>query len=287
MHFPTVALIGRYQDAGLATPLRALAHALTQAGRQVLVDADTARNTGLTEYPVATYEQIGQDASLAVVMGGDGTVLGAARHLAPFGVPLVGINHGHLGFITDIPVQDAHDALARVLEGNFQIEERMLLEGSVWRGDQQMYAASALNDVVLNRAGRGGMIEVRVELDGAFMYTQRADGLIIATPTGSTAYSLSAGGPIVHPTLSAVIITPICPHLLTNRPIVVPESSVVEVRLVSGDGNVSVTLDGQVGVDFSQHHRLTVRKSAHKILLVEPPDRDHFEILRTKLNWGR
>ena len=190
MHFPTVALIGRYQDAGLATPLRALAHALTQAGRQVLVDADTARNTGLTEYPVATYEQIGQDASLAVVMGGDGTVLGAARHLAPFGVPLVGINHGHLGFITDIPVQDAHDALARVLEGNFQIEERMLLEGSVWRGDQQMYAASALNDVVLNRAGRGGMIEVRVELDGAFMYTQRADGLIIATPTGSTAYAL-------------------------------------------------------------------------------------------------
>lgn len=137
MHFPTVALIGRYQDTGLDTPLRALAHALTQAGRHVLIDADTARNTGLTEYPVATLEEIGKRASLAVVMGGDGTVLGAGRHLAPFGVPLVGINHGRLGFITDIPLQDAHGALARVLEGSFQIEERMLLEGSVWRGDQK------------------------------------------------------------------------------------------------------------------------------------------------------
>ncbi|MDQ8035558.1 MAG: NAD(+)/NADH kinase, partial [Bordetella sp.] len=184
MHFPTVALIGRYQDTGLDAPLRALAHMLTQAGRQVMVEADTARNTGVHEYPEATLEQIGRAAALAVVMGGDGTVLGVARYLAPYGVPLVGINHGRLGFITDIALHDSQSALARVLEGDYQIEDRTLLQGSVWRGEQEMFSASALNDVVLNRAGRGGMIEMRVELDDAYMYTQRADGLIIATPTG-------------------------------------------------------------------------------------------------------
>lgn len=168
----------------------------------------------------------------------------AARHLAPYGVPVVGINHGHLGFITDIPVQDAHGALTRVLEGNFQIEERMLLEGSAWRGDQQMYAASALNDVVLNRAGRGGMIEVRVELDGAFMYTQRADGLIIATPTGSTAYALSANGSILHPGMNAMVLVPVAPQTLSNRPIVIPDSGVL---------NMTLTAMGRVEVGASVH----------------------------------
>jgi NAD+ kinase len=156
MHFPTIALIGRYQDSGLHAPLRALATLLGQDGRKVLVEADTARHTGVTEYPTATFPQIGQQASLAIVMGGDGTMLGAARHLAPFDVPVVGINHGRLGFITDIPVEAAQVALTDLLQGRYETEKRMLLSATIWRGDQQMYAATALNDVVLNRAGRGG-----------------------------------------------------------------------------------------------------------------------------------
>jgi len=199
MHFPVIALVGRYQDSGLHAPLRALAEMLTQAGRQVLIEAETARHTKVTEYPPADYTQIGEQASLAVVMGGDGTMLGAARQLAPYQVPVVGINHGRLGFITDIPVQDSGKALYEILHGRFETEDRMILAGSVRRGEQELFSATALNDVVLNRSGRGGMIELRVEVDGTYMYTQRADGLIVATPTGSTAYALSAAGPILHP----------------------------------------------------------------------------------------
>ncbi|HUG58141.1 MAG TPA: NAD(+)/NADH kinase, partial [Candidimonas sp.] len=195
MHFKTVALIGRYQDSGLDAPLRKLAATLQAAGCKVLIEADTAKNTGITEHAVADYAAIGEQADLAVVMGGDGTMLGAARQLACSHVPLIGINHGRLGFITDIPLHTANDALASVINGNFETEERVLLEGSVMRDGQALFSGVALNDVVLNRAGRGGMIDVRVELDGVFMYSQRADGLIVATPTGSTAYSLSANGP--------------------------------------------------------------------------------------------
>src|SRR5690606_36604938 len=212
---------------------RALALMLEQAGRRVQVEADTASNTGVHEYPAPTLQETGAPASLAAVMGGDGPVLRAAPTPAPHGVPLVDINHGRLGFITDVPLQEAHIALARVIEGNYQAEDRMLLVGSVWRGDQLMYTAPALNDVVLNRAGRGGMIEVRVELDGAFMYAQRADGLIIATPTGSTAYALSANGPILHPGLDAMVLVPVAPQTLSNRPIVIPGDGVLNMTLTA------------------------------------------------------
>lgn len=289
MHFPTVALIGRHQDTGLDAPLRALAHALTQAGRKVLIEADTARNTEVHEYQVADVQEIGRSASLAVVMGGDGTVLGAARHLAPFGVPLIGINHGRLGFITDIPVQDAHAALNRVLEGNYTIEDRMLLQGSVWRGDQQMFSALALNDVVLNRAGRGGMIEVRVELDGAFMYAQRADGLIVATPTGSTAYALSANGPLLHPGLNAVVLVPVAPQTLSNRPIVIPDSGVLSMTLVAMgrvEVGASVHFDMQTWSDLQPGDRIEVRRAPHTVRFVHPEGYSFFSTLRRKLHWN-
>ncbi|AZY50054.1 NAD kinase [Bordetella avium] len=290
MHFPIVALIGRYQDTGLDAPLRALAAMLTQAGRRVLVDADTARNTAVHEYPVATMQEIGESASLAVVMGGDGTVLGVARHLAPYGVPLIGINHGRLGFITDIPLQDAHDALARVLDGNFQIEERMLLQGSVWRGDALMYTASALNDVVLNRAGRGGMIEMRVELDGVYMYTQRADGLIIATPTGSTAYALSANGPLLHPGLNAMVLVPVAPQSLSNRPIVIPDTGVLNMTLTAigrVETGASAHFDMQTWSDLQLGDRITVQRAPHTARLVHPQGYSFFSTLRRKLHWNQ
>ena len=289
MHCPIVALIGRHQDTGLDAPLRTLAEMLVKTGRQVLIDADTAKNTGLHNYPVATLQQIGETASLAVVMGGDGTVLGSARTLAPYGVSLVGINHGRLGFITDVPVQESQNALSRILEGNYRAEDRMLLEGSVWRGDQCMYTAPALNDVVLNRAGRGGMIEVRVEVDGAYMYTQRADGLIIATPTGSTAYSLSANGPILHPGLDAMVLVPVAPQTLSNRPIVIPGNGVLSMTLTAigrVETGASVHFDMQTWSDLQPGDRISVQRAPHTIRFVHPEGYSFFSTLRRKLHWN-
>ncbi|OZI52622.1 NAD kinase [Bordetella genomosp. 4] len=289
MHFPIVALIGRHQDTGLDAPLRTLAEMLIKAGRQVLIDADTAQNTGLRDYPVATLKEIGETASLAVVMGGDGTVLGAARTLAPFGLSIVGINHGRLGFITDIPVQESQNALARIIEGNYRAEDRMLLEGCVWRGDQMMYTAPALNDVVLNRAGRGGMIEVRVEVDGAFMYAQRADGLIIATPTGSTAYALSANGPILHPGLDAMVLVPVAPQTLSNRPIVIPGTGVLSMTLTAigrVETGASVHFDMQTWSDLQPGDRISVQRAPHTIRFVHPEGYSFFSTLRRKLHWN-
>lgn len=258
---------------------------LVARGITPLVDHETANKAGLTSE--MSPEQVPAQADGMIVLGGDGTLLYAARLMGDREIPILGVNLGSLGFLTDVAVPELKDTLIRFISGDVKIGERMMLEAVVEDGSGKKETFSVLNDVVVNKGNLARTIRLQARVDGAFLTVFNGDGLIMATPTGSTAYSLSAGGPIVHPTLSAVIITPICPHLLTNRPIVVPESSVIEVNLVSGDGNVSVTLDGQVGVEFSERHRLTVRKSARKILLVEPPDRDHFEILRTKLNWGR
>lgn len=290
MQFHTVALFGRYQDTGLEAPLRTLAEMLRAAGCHVIVETETAANTGLKEYEVCTTREIGERAALAVVMGGDGTVLGTARHLAPYDVPLIGINHGRLGFITDIALDQAQNALTRVLEGNFTSEERMLLEGSVWRGEREMFRASALNDVVLNRAGRGGMIEVRVELDNTLMYMLRADGLIIATPTGSTAYALSASGPLLHPAMNAMVLVPIAPQTLSNRPVVIPDTGELNMT-VTAMGRVevgaSVHFDMQTWSDLQPGDRIQVRRAPHTIRLIHPEGYSFFSTLRHKLNWNQ
>lgn len=273
----------------MQAPLRELAKMLRDAGRQVMLEADTARYTGITEYPAVTHQEIGRQAKLAVVMGGDGTVLGAARHLAPYGVPVVGINHGRLGFITDISLVDAQSALARILEGDYTSEERMLLRSSVWRGEENMVNATALNDVVLNRAGRGGMIEVRVELDGVFMYKQRADGLIIATPTGSTAYALSASGPLLHPGLNAMVLVPVAPQTLSNRPIVIPDTGVLSMTLTAigrVEVGASVHFDMQTWSDLQPGDRITVQRAPHTIRFLHPMGYSFFSTLRHKLHWN-
>lgn len=290
MHFHTVGIIGRYQDRGLDAPLRNIAETLTKAGCAVLIESDTARNTNIRDYDTASYDQLGQRADLAVVMGGDGTMLGAARLLACSGVPLIGINHGRLGFITDIPVHNATEALAQVLQGNFTSEERSMLEGRVVRNGETLFSGVALNDVVLNRAGRGGMIEVRVEHDGLFMYSQRADGLIIATPTGSTAYSLSASGPIVHPQLNAILLVPVAPQTLSNRPIVLPDTGTLSLtindlgRVESGG---SVHFDMQTWSDCQVGDRIDVRRAPHTVRLIHPAGYSFFSTLRRKLHWNR
>jgi len=290
MHFKSVALVGRYHDNGLEAPLRALAEVLQQAGCEVMVEAETAANTGLSEYAIADFEEIGRRAQLALVVGGDGTVLGTARHLAPFDVPLVGINHGRLGFITDIALDRARDALTDILYGRYISEERMLLQGSVWRGDKEMYCASALNDVVLNRAGRGGMIEVRVELDGVFMYALRADGLIIATPTGSSAYALSANGPLIHPSMNAMVLVPVAPQALSNRPIVIPDTGELDLTLTAMgrvEVGASVHFDMQTWSDLQPGDRIRVKRAPHTIRLLHPEGYSFFSTLRHKLNWNR
>lgn len=290
MHFQTVGIIGRYQDSGLDTPLRRIADMLTEAGRTVLLEHDTAQNTNITEYTTASYEEIGRQADLAVVMGGDGTMIGAARILACSGIPMIGINHGRLGFITDIPLHNATDALKHVLQGNFSFEDRTMLEGRVVRNGETLYSGVALNDVVLNRAGRGGMIEVRVEHDGLFMYSQRADGLIISTPTGSTAYSLSANGPIVHPQLNAIILVPVAPQTLSNRPIVLPDTGTLSLTINAlgrVESGASVHFDMQTWSDCQVGDRIEVRRAQHTVRLVHPVGYSFFSTLRRKLHWNR
>lgn len=290
MHFSTIALVGRYQDSQLAEHLRALARLVCSSGREVLIEAETARHTGLTEFPVATFEQIGQRAQLAIVMGGDGTMLGAARSLAPSGIPVAGINHGRLGFITDIPLQDTNSALEDLLRGDFEVESRILLEGEVVRGGKCLYSATALNDVVLNRAGRGGMIELRADVDGQFMYTVRADGLIVATPTGSTAYALSALGPILHPSIRAMLLVPVAPQTLSNRPIVLPDTSHLNLTVLTMsriEAGASVHFDMQTWSDVQPGDQVSVRRAQHTVSFLHPRGYSFFSTLRKKLDWNR
>ncbi|HBI84032.1 NAD kinase [Orrella sp. NBD-18] len=290
MHFPIIALVGRYQDSGLHAPLRALAAQLVKEGRQVLIEANTASNTGVTEYTTASFAEIGERASLAIVMGGDGTMLGAARDLAPYDIPVVGINHGRLGFITDIPVEDASQAIAALLQGRYETDTRMLLTGSVWRGNAEMFSATALNDVVLSRSGRGGMIEVRVEIGNSYMYTQRADGLIVATPTGSTAYSLSAAGPILHPGVDAILLVPVAPQTLSNRPVVIPADAVLNLTLAAMgrvDTGASVHFDMQTWSDLQPGDRIVVKRAPHTTRFLHPAGYSFFTTLRRKLDWNR
>lgn len=289
MHFKTIALIGRYQDSGLDEPLRELATAITATGRQVLVEAETASNTGVNEFMVADYAGIGAQADLAIIMGGDGTMLGAARQLAVYDLPMVGINHGRLGFITDIPLHNALDAVHRILDGQYEGEERILLEGRVIRDGQVMFSGLALNDVVLNRAGRGGMIEVRVELNDTFMYSQRADGLIIATPTGSTAYSLAVNGPIVHPSIKALLLVPVAPQTLSNRPIVLPDDGTIGLTITAlgrVESGASVHFDMQTWSECQPGDRIEVRRANHGVRFVHPSGYSYFSTLRRKLYWN-
>jgi len=289
MHFKTIAIVGRYQDSGLDAPVRRLAEVLEAAGCKVLLEADTARNIGIVEYTTASYQEIGAQADLAVIMGGDGTMLGAARQLARDHVPLIGINHGRLGFITDIPLHSANDALASVIQGSYEAEDRAMLEGRVVRDGKTLFSGLALNDVVLNRAGRGGMIEVRVEFDGAFMYSQRADGLIIATPTGSTAYSLSANGPVVHPQISAILLVPVAPQTLSNRPIVLPDNGTLALTITAlgrVESGASVHFDMQTWSDCQPGDRIDVRRAADTVRFVHPTGYSFFSTLRRKLYWN-
>jgi NAD+ kinase len=228
-----------------------------------------------------------KDVDWIVVLGGDGTLLGAARQVGKYGAPILGVNLGGLGFLTCIPLERLHAAVETMVNGGLQVESRMMLETSVLRDEKEVIRFQVLNDVVINKSTLARIIDLDVAVNDVFVTTFRADGLIISTPTGSTAYNLSAGGPILYPTIETFVLTPICPFTLTNRPIIVPDSAVVGIELGrESEETVVITFDGQVGFELHHGDKINIYKSKEKINLFKPPDQDHFRILRTKLRWG-
>ena len=223
---------------------------------------------------------------LVVVLGGDGTLLGAARKVGRYGLPILGVNLGGLGFLTEIPLEMLYKDIEKVITGQVTVEPRLMLQASVLRNAEEKCRFSVLNDVVINKGALARIIDLRVSIDGHFLTTFRSDGLIISTPTGSTSYNLSAGGPILYPILEALILTPICPFTLTQRPIIVPDTSVIEVQMGKHNEEVILTFDGQVGFDLMAHDRVIISKSEKKLKLIKSPDQDYYDILRTKLKWG-
>ncbi|MEW6117981.1 MAG: NAD(+)/NADH kinase [Nitrospirota bacterium] len=256
---------------------------LNERGYEVFLESRTADMLGMQGY---ASEQIPGLADMVIVLGGDGTMLGVARMVGGRGIPILGINLGGLGFITEIGRDEIFSAVEKVLAGDCSVEERIMLAAFVHRQERQIADFVVLNDVVINKGALARIIELETYVNNFYVSTFRADGLIVATPTGSTAYSLSAGGPILYPTLNSIVMTPICPHTLTNRPIVLPDDSVIEVIMRSESEDVQLTLDGQVGFSLQKGDKVAIRKSGFTTKLLIPRERDYFQVLREKLKWG-
>lgn len=227
------------------------------------------------------------DADLIVVLGGDGTMISAARMVGDADVPILGVNYGSLGYLTDFRIEEMFSALESIVDGEYEIDRRVMLDAELWRNEAKIASGRVLNDIVVNKAAPARIIDIEVTLNDLFVNSFRADGLIVSTPTGSTAYNLSAGGPIVYPSMNAVVITPICPFTLTNRPLVVPDSATIVLTLISGNEGVALTLDGQTGFTMEAGDRVQSRKSATSFNLIRPTNRNYFDVLRDKLRWGR
>ena len=283
--FHHVALIGKYQAQGSRSALEEIAHFLGVQGCDVAIEKDTASNTGLTQFPTLDAAGIGAHCDLALVVGGDGTMLGIGRLLAQFGIPVIGINQGRLGFITDIAFEDYQNTLKPMLRGEYEEDRRWMMQASVIRDGRCVFSATAMNDVVVNRGATSGMVELRVEVDGRFVANQRADGLIIASPTGSTAYALSAGGPLLHPSIAGWVLVPIAPHTLSNRPIVLSDTGEITIEIVSGR-DASASFDMQSLASLMRGDRITVRRSAHQMRFLHPKGWSYFDTLRKKLHWN-
>ena len=224
---------------------------------------------------------------LILVLGGDGTMIATARMLGDREVPVLGVNYGGLGYLAEFRVEELYSALESILEGNYRLDTRVMLAVELVRTSGEVTRTRVLNDAVINKSALARIIEIEAYLNQQFVNSFRADGLIVSTPTGSTAYNLSAGGPVIYPSMNAVVITPICPFTLSNRPIVVPDDAVIELRLKTQEEDVALTLDGQVGFPLESEDRVIIRKSQTAFQLVQPMNRNYFEVLRDKLRWGR
>ena len=282
--FHHAALVGKYQADGIRPLLEEIAQFLVRQGLEVSFEQQTAQNTGVTEYDALNPEQIGARCDLAVVVGGDGTMLGFAREVAPFDLPLVGINQGRLGFITDVTIGQFRDALAPMIAGDYAEEHRTMIEGDVWRDNERIFEGLSMNDVVVNRGPTSGMVELRVDIGDEFIANIRADGLILASPTGSTAYSLSAGGPILHPGIAGWVLVPIASHTLSNRPIVLPDAGEVRITVVAGR-DASANFDMQRLASLLHGDQVRMRRSAHRVRFLHPRGWSYYATLRRKLRW--
>lgn len=283
--FRHVALVGKYQAQGSRSALEDIAHFVSAQGCEVAIEQDTAGNTGMSGYAILDVPAIGQQCDLVLVVGGDGTMLGIGRQLAQYGVPLIGINQGRLGFITDIAFEGYQAVLGPMLQGKYEEDSRWMMQAQVMRDGHCVFKATAMNDVVVNRGASAGMVELRVEVDGRFVANQRADGLIIASPTGSTAYALSAGGPLLHPSISGWILVPIAPHTLSNRPIVLSDTGEVAIEIVAGR-DASANFDMQSLASLLHGDRIVVRRSTHQVRFLHPKGWSYFDTLRRKLHWN-
>jgi len=283
--FRHVALVGKYHAPGSRSALESIAQFLNAQGCNIAIEKDSAISTGLTQYPILDVAAIGAQCDLALVVGGDGTMLGIGRLLAKFGVPLIGINQGRLGFITDIAFEDYQTVLAPMLRGDFEEDRRWMMQAQVMRDGRCVFNATAMNDVVVNRGATSGMVELRVEVDGRFLSNQRADGLIIASPTGSTAYALSAGGPLLHPSIAGWVLVPIAPHTLSNRPIVLSDTGEITVEIVAGR-DASANFDMQSLASLMHGDRITVKRSDCQMRFLHPKGWSYFDTLRKKLHWN-
>ena len=287
-HFATVALIGKPHHQGANQTLRMLNDFLTAQGIETVIEQQVAEQLGVAPTQALPLAELGKAVDLAIVVGGDGNMLGAARVLARYDVPVLGVNRGNLGFLTDLSPQDFAAPLGAVLNGHYQIETRFLLNASVYRHGELKAANSALNEAVLHPGKIAHMIDFAVHIDDTFMYSQRADGIIVATPTGSTAYALSAGGPILTPQLNAITLVPMFPHTLSCRPIVIDADS--EVKLVVSPDNIDdqlqVSCDGHVALAVHPGDEIIIRKCQYSLRLLHPLGHSYFNVLRNKLGWG-
>ena len=286
--FKTIGVIGKRRDTRSGDTVRALCAQLQSLKRTVLVEDQTAEHYRLNPVTTATLSQLGQRCDLAIVVGGDGTLLEAGRSLAAKGVPLLGINEGRLGFMVDVKPEEMRETLVAILKGDFVRERRLMLSATVRRGRKTLGPFLAINDIVIRNQAAVRMLEFETWHGKQFISLHRADGMIVSSPTGSTAYALSGGGPVLHPALEALSLVPICPHTLSDRPIVVGCEEPVRIVLAGGEGTRAMcTADGQVNEDIVPGDVVEIRRARETLTLIHPPNHNFFHILRNKLHWGR
>ncbi len=283
--FQSIGIISRPRRSDLAVVVPPLLKWLEARGIQTFIDEETAGSL-LDGLKGQSRKRVADASQLLLVLGGDGTMLAAARLAAPRGIPILPINMGSLGFLTSFTLEELHPALDDALEGRFSLSERVMISVELVRSDKVIDSQRVVNEVVINKGALARMIELELAIGGEFVCRYRADGLIVATPTGSTAYSLSAGGPIVHPAVESFVITPICPHTLSDRPVVVRDSSSIELKLSGNTESVFLTLDGQRGIPLQSTDIVRASRAKELLKLIQPQKKSYFEILRSKLKWG-
>ncbi len=285
--FKRIGLLGRSQQEGLSAVLQELLDLLSERGAEILLEDRLDEVVPGHGLPLASRDEIGQDSDLVIVVGGDGSLLSAARTLAKYETPVLGVNRGRLGFLTDITPDELARQVPAVLDGEYERESRFLLDARLMRDGQKVSKADALNDVVVNSGTTAQMIEFELYIDGVFVYRQRADGLIVSTPTGSTAYSLSGGGPIMHPTLDAVVLVPMYPHALSSRPIVVDGNSQIRIDILDRNRiHPPVTCDGQINMTARPGDSVLISKKPHRLTLLHPLGHSFYASCRDKLRWS-